>query len=94
MRRFITRMPIWIRVSAIIALVLVGVVGITMALGAGREGGGHGSGGRMQGMGHESRGGMGMQGGGHQSEGGMEMQGGGHESEGEMQGMDHGSGGG
>jgi hypothetical protein len=91
MRRFIARTPIWVRVSGIIALVLVGVIGTTMAVGAGRDGGGgHGSGDGMRGGDHER--GAGTRGGDHGSRGGM--QGRGHESDGGMRGGDHESGGG
>jgi hypothetical protein len=38
-----TRIPIWVRVPAIIALVLVGVIIGTTLLGAWADGGGHGS---------------------------------------------------
>jgi hypothetical protein len=50
-RRLISRLPIWVRVSVITALVLVGVLLSTMLLagvGGGVHPGGHGSGGRMQ----------------------------------------------
>jgi hypothetical protein len=40
-----TKIPIWVRVPAIIALVLVGVLITTMLLDAGGGAGGHGTGG-------------------------------------------------
>jgi hypothetical protein len=54
-----TSIPIWVRVPAIIALVLVGVVIGTALLGSAGNGGGHGAGG----------------GGGHGPSRGMEMRG-------------------
>jgi hypothetical protein len=60
-----TRIPIWVRVPGIIALVLVGVLASTMLLGAVRDGGGHGSGNQPQmGGGDHGAGGRGG-GGGH-----------------------------
>ncbi len=47
-RRLSTSIPIWVRVSGIIALVLVGVVVSSMLLGS--SSGDHGSGGQMGGM--------------------------------------------
>src|SRR5829696_4225902 len=46
-RRWPARMPIWLRVPALIGLVLVAVLVSTMVLDAGAEGG-HGSGGQME----------------------------------------------
>ncbi len=77
-RRLTNSIPIWVRVSGIIALVLVGVVVSSMLLGGtggGMQGGSHGSGSEMEmttdsGAGHGSGGGM--QGGGHGSGGGMD----------------------
>jgi hypothetical protein len=43
-RGLMTRIPIWVRVPGIIALVLVGVLISTMLLGGGGDDGGHGSG--------------------------------------------------
>lgn len=71
-RGWMTRIPIWVRVPGIIALVLVGVLVSTMLLGAARDGGGHGgagdhtqtSGGGHAGGSHGSGGGGGH-GGGH-----------------------------
>lgn len=40
--RWMTRIPIWVRVPGIIALVLVGMLLSTMLLGAAGDGGGHG----------------------------------------------------
>ncbi len=52
-RRLTTSIPIWVRVSGIIALVLVGVVVSSMLLGGTVGGtGGHGGGGEMRGMDH------------------------------------------
>jgi hypothetical protein len=54
------RIPIWVRVPGIIALVLVGVLLSTMLWGAARDGGGHGRAGdqtRMDGGGHGAGGG-------------------------------------
>jgi hypothetical protein len=76
-RGLMLRIPIWVRVPGIIALVLAGVLGSTMLLGAGGDGSGHGSGG--QGGEHDPGGGMEMrdpnggQGGAHDSGRGMEM---------------------
>ena len=52
-RRLLSRIPLWVRISAIIALILVGVFASSMLLGASGAGesqvGGHGgSGGQMQ----------------------------------------------
>jgi hypothetical protein len=53
-RGWTARIPIWVRVPGIIALVLVGVLVSTMVLGAARGSGGHGSSDqtRMNGGGH------------------------------------------
>lgn len=50
-RRVTTSIPIWVRVSAVIALVLVGVVISSMLLGSTTAAPGHSSGGDMSGMG-------------------------------------------
>jgi hypothetical protein len=48
-RRSTGRIPIWVRVPAIVALVLIAVIVGTMLLGAvGADGGGHGSGGQIE----------------------------------------------
>ena len=68
-RGWTARIPIWVRVSGIIALVLVGVLVSTMLLGAAGDGGGPGRSSdhtQMPGGGHGSGGG----GGGHGSGGG------------------------
>jgi hypothetical protein len=97
-RGLIRRTPFWVRVPAVITIILVGVLAATMVLGAWGGAGGHGSGGGS--------------GGGHGSSDQMEMRddgaagghgrgsGGGHGSEGESDtgtrtrgGGDHGSGG-
>jgi hypothetical protein len=67
-RGWTTRIPIWVRVSGIIALILVGVLVSTMLLGAVGDGGRPGRSGdhtQMPGGGHGSGGG-----GGHGSGGG------------------------
>jgi hypothetical protein len=67
MRGWIGRIPIWVRVPGIIALVLVGVLVSTMLLTVSRDGGGHGSAGdhtQTSAGGHGS-GGHGSGGGGH-----------------------------
>jgi hypothetical protein len=71
-RSWIGRVPIWARVSGIIALVLVGVLAGSMLVGATDNGGGHGTGHQSQtsisghGTGtHGSGGGGGHSGGGH-----------------------------
>jgi hypothetical protein len=67
-RGWTARIPIWVRVSGIIALILVGVLVSTMLLGAAGDGGGPGRSGdhtQMPGGGHGSGGG-----GGHGSGGG------------------------
>lgn len=72
-RGWTTRIPIWVRVPGIIALVLVGVLVSTMLLTALRDGGGHGrvadhtqtnGGGHSSGS-HGPGGGGGHSGGGH-----------------------------
>jgi hypothetical protein len=69
---WMTRIPVWVRVPGIIALVLVGVLVSTMLLTASRGGGGHGPGGdhtQTSGGGHgggsHGSGGGGHGGGGH-----------------------------
>lgn len=65
--RWMTRIPIWVRVPGIIALVLVGVLVGTMLLGAAGDGGGHGAGDNPQmNSGSHSSG----NGGGHGADGG------------------------
>jgi hypothetical protein len=59
-RGWTARIPIWVRVSGIIALILVGVLVSTMLLGAAGDGGGPGRSGdhtQMPGGGHGSGGG-------------------------------------
>jgi hypothetical protein len=72
MRGWIGRIPIWVRVPGIIALVLVGVLVSTMLLTVSRDDGGHGSTGdhtQTSGGGHGS-GGHGSGGGGNSGHGG------------------------
>jgi hypothetical protein len=60
-RRAIAKTPIWVRVSLITAIILVGVLVATMVLGGtgigSRSGAGHGSGGQMQMTDHSGAGG-------------------------------------
>jgi hypothetical protein len=56
-RGWMTRMPIWVRVPGIIALVLVGVLIGTMLLSTGGDGGGHSSGDQMEMRDHRGAGG-------------------------------------
>jgi hypothetical protein len=62
--RRLARVPVWARVSLVVALILIGVVASTVALnatGVGDDGGsggrGHGSGGGMTTMDHDGAGG-------------------------------------
>jgi hypothetical protein len=68
-RGWTTRIPIWVRMSGIVALVLVGVLISTMLLGAAGDGGGHEQSGHQTKM--DGSGGHGSGGGGsHGSSGG------------------------
>ena len=66
-RGLAARIPIWLRVPGIIALVLVGVVISTVLLNGARDGGGHG---RLGDHTQMDAGGHGSGGGGHGSGGG------------------------
>jgi len=68
LRALVQRVPIWVRVPGIIALVLLGVVVGTMLFGASGVGGGHGSGAGTEMKDHE-----GGRGGRHGSGAGTEM---------------------
>lgn len=91
-RRLLSRVPLWVRISAIIALILVGVFASSMLLGASgageSQGGGHGgSGGQMQ-TPHQCGSGQGGSGSSHGAGGSP------HSRRGQSAGGDHRSGGG
>jgi hypothetical protein len=69
----VTRIPLWVRVPGIVALVLAGVLVSALLLNAARDGSGHHAGnqtrtdGSGHGAGHDSRGGGHGSGGNHES---------------------------